>query len=127
VRCRQVVARAWLLLAEQKEWMDRQKRRERAKRPADALGNLRRAQMFSSAERSVPSLPPSDERVRDPALSPFRASFFAVAKSQIEPTAKLRNDTLLPLVSVGLRPWATSQTHPRTGPSVSRHCRQFHL
>jgi hypothetical protein len=49
------------------------KRRERGKRPADPLGNLRRAQMF--AERSV--LPcRGDERVRDPALSLSGGIFF---------------------------------------------------
>jgi hypothetical protein len=57
--------------------MDRQEEtREGGSAPLNPLGNLRRAQMFSSAERSVLTLPPSDERVRDPALSLSGGIFF---------------------------------------------------
>jgi hypothetical protein len=108
------------------------KRRQRAKRPADPTWELPARPEVSANGALCPPLPPSDERVQDPALSPFRAGFsllFAVARSQIEPTAKLRNDTLLPFVSVGLRPGANLSNASLNEPIsiVIAERLQFHL
>jgi hypothetical protein len=82
------------------------KRRERAKRPRSPTWEPpARPDVFLS--RALRPCPRVMSVPRPRPLVPFgRGFFFAVGRSQIEPTAKLRNDTLLPFVSVGLRPWA---------------------
>ena len=101
MRCRRVtscqiafqeVARAWLLLAEQVEWMDRQQETERAMRPADRLGNLPRAGMLLGAKRSVllrlqlmsvPEAPPLELHERSGGVL-----VYAVPESRSEPTMR---------------------------------------